>query len=138
METTLEIALPVFGLVICGYLVGRSRIMDEAGIDGLTNFVFYVAIPVLLFRTVMRSAVPEAGDLAILTAYFGGCFITFILAYAVGNNRQFEPAIRFEYGLLFPTGVTCSQITREFIETLKASVANIDAGSTSIAYSGLG
>ncbi len=92
METTLEIALPVFGLVICGYLVGRSRIMDEAGIDGLANFVFYVAIPVLLFRTVMRSAVPEAGDLAILVAYFGGCFITFMLAYAVGRSMFRLPA----------------------------------------------
>ncbi len=92
METTFEIVLPVFGLVICGYLVGRSRIIDEAGIDGLTSFVFYVAIPVLLFRTVMRSAVPEAGDLAILIAYFGGCFIVFLLAYGIGRVMFRLPA----------------------------------------------
>jgi hypothetical protein len=92
METALDIVLPVFGLVICGYLVGRSRIIDDAGIDGLTSFVFYVAIPVLLFRTVMRSAVPEPGDLAILAAYFGGCFITFLLAYVVGRLMFRLPA----------------------------------------------
>ena len=92
METTFEVVLPVFGLVICGYLVGRSRIIDEAGIDGLTNFVFYVAIPVLLFRTVMRSAVPEVGDLAILIAYFGGCFIVFLLAYGIGRSIFRLPA----------------------------------------------
>lgn len=29
--------------------------------------------------------------------------------------RRFEPAIRFEYGLLFPTGVTRSQMTQTFV-----------------------
>ena len=52
--------------------------------------------------------------------------------------RRFEPAIRFEYGLLFPTGVTRSQITREFIETLRASVATIGGDTISVAFSGLG
>ena len=35
---------------------------------------------------------PEAGDLAILIAYFGGCFITFMLAYAVGRSMFRLPA----------------------------------------------
>lgn len=39
--------------------------------------------------------------------------------------RPFEPAMRFEYGLLFPSGVTRSQITQEFTDTLKKSVAEL-------------
>lgn len=52
--------------------------------------------------------------------------------------RRFEPSVRFEYGLLFPTGVTRSQITREFIETLRASVATIGGETVSVAFAGLG
>ena len=52
--------------------------------------------------------------------------------------KPFEPTVRFEYGLLFPSGVTRSQITREFTDTLKASVAEFKGDSISSSYSGLG
>jgi len=50
--------------------------------------------------------------------------------------RPFEPAIRFEYGLLFPAGVTRSKITQEFTDTLKKSVADLSDGSISSNYCG--
>jgi len=53
-------------------------------------------------------------------------------------SRRFEPAIRFEYGLLFPTGVTRSQMSQAFIQTLRASVATIGGDTPTINYSGLG
>ena len=43
---------------------------------------------------------------------------------------------RFEYGLLFPAGVTRSKITREFTDTLKKSVADLGDGSISSNYCG--
>jgi malonate transporter len=85
METTLEIILPVFGLVICGYLVGKTKILDEPGINGLTNFVFYVAIPVLMFRSVLLSDFPRFEEMGILLAYYGGCYLTFIVALICGK-----------------------------------------------------
>jgi DNA-binding transcriptional LysR family regulator len=39
--------------------------------------------------------------------------------------RPFEPAIRFDYGLLFPAGQTRSQITNEFVKTLQDSLASL-------------
>ncbi len=44
--------------------------------------------------------------------------------------RRFEPALRFDYGLLFPAGQTQSQITREFVATLRDSVASIEDDPT--------
>ena len=85
MDTTLEIILPVFGLVACGYLVGSTKVLDKPGIDGLTNFVFYVAIPVLMFRSVLQSEIPGIKDLGILLAYYGGCYLTFIVALICGK-----------------------------------------------------
>lgn len=85
METTLNIILPVFGLVVCGYLVGRTKILTEEGIEGLTSFVFYVAVPILMFRSVLRSEIPDLGDIGILFAYYGGCYLTFIIALGIGK-----------------------------------------------------
>ena len=85
METTVESVLPVFGLVLCGYLVGRSRLLTVEGVTGLTRFVFYVAIPVLLFRTISRNELPDWSDLSVLFAYYGGCFGLFLLACVIGR-----------------------------------------------------
>jgi len=85
MEMTFGIVLPVFGLVLCGYLVGRTRILTREGIHGLTNFVFYVAVPVLMFRTVARNDIPDLTDLSILAAYYGGSYILYFIAVVVGR-----------------------------------------------------
>lgn len=63
------------------------------------------------------------------------------IAQTLGSRiavRRFEPAIRFEYGLLFPTGVTRSHMTQAFIQTLRASVATMGGDTPDINYSGLG
>ena len=52
--------------------------------------------------------------------------------------RRFEPAVRFEYGLLFPAGVTRSQISEEFARTLRLSVAEISGETISSQFTGLG
>ncbi|NQV99766.1 MAG: AEC family transporter [Rhodospirillales bacterium] len=85
MELTLGIVLPVFGLVLCGYIVGRTRLLTAEGIQGLTNFVFYVAIPVLMFRTVARNDLPSADDMNILAAYFGGSYLLYLGAVLIGR-----------------------------------------------------
>ena len=85
MGTILEIVFPLFALVACGYLAGSLRLVNEAGIDGITNFVFYVAVPVLLFRSLGRSELPDLEALNVIYAYFGGVFSVFILACLIGR-----------------------------------------------------
>ncbi|MFC7331462.1 AEC family transporter [Marinactinospora rubrisoli] len=53
----------VIASVICvGYILGRTRTLDEHGRRALTRLAFYVATPALLFETLARA------DLAILTS----------------------------------------------------------------------
>lgn len=82
---TFGIVFPVFGLVVCGYIVGRTHILTREGISGLTNFVFYVAIPVLMFRIVVRNDIPDASDLSILAAYYGGSYLLYFIAVITGR-----------------------------------------------------
>jgi malonate transporter len=104
MDTTINIVLPVFGLVICGYIVGHTKILTEEGVSGLTNFVFYVAIPVLMFRSVLNSESPGLQDMGIIFAYFGGCYLTFLFALFFGKtvfNLPLEQLAIFGMGSMY-------------------------------------
>lgn len=50
MSLAIAIVLPVFALIGAGYLIARSPLLDEEGTRGIGAFVYYVAIPCLLFR----------------------------------------------------------------------------------------
>jgi len=85
MLTTLPIVLPVFGLILLGYLVGRTSLLDEAGIRGLTNFVFFVAMPAFIFRSTATLDWPEDVDLTILLAYYAAAVLVYVAALAIGR-----------------------------------------------------
>ena len=81
MQGIIETVLPIFALVLCGYALGRRRWMSEEAIKGLANFVFYLAIPALLFRSLARGLGPV--DLTVVLAYFSGVVLSFLLAFAI-------------------------------------------------------
>lgn len=85
MTTVLSIVLPVFGVILAGYLVARTRLFDEAAVRGLSAFVFWIAIPALLFRTLARGAVDQGADFSIAYAYFLACLLQFLLTLALGR-----------------------------------------------------
>lgn len=85
MEATINIIAPIFGLILCGYLVAKSPILDKAAIVGINNFVYYVAIPCLLFRSMAKGVSLDVLDPQIDFAYFGGCFLLFVVAMFGGK-----------------------------------------------------
>jgi predicted permease len=85
MQTTIAILLPIFGFIACGYGAALFRIIDDAGVRGIMTFVLYFAIPALLFRAVVQNELPGLGDLNIVLAYYGGCFLVFAAAVLFGR-----------------------------------------------------
>ena len=83
MLSILETVLPIFGLVLCGYVVGRRGWMSEEAIKGLNTFVFYFAVPALLFRAMARGLGPI--EFSIVGAYFSAVVVTFLLALPVAG-----------------------------------------------------
>lgn len=45
----MSIVLPFFALVVAGYLAARFSILESAGLQGLNKFVYFFALPALLF-----------------------------------------------------------------------------------------
>ncbi len=92
MTAVVEVVLPVFGLILVGYLAGLSPLLSEEGIRGVTNFVFYVAMPALLFRTMSGLEVPDAVDPDIIVAYFSAAFLVYFATAALGRAALALPA----------------------------------------------
>ena len=98
MQSILETVLPIFGLVLCGYVVGRRRWMSEEAIKGLNTFVFCFAIPALLFRALAGGL--GSVEFVIVGAYFSAVLATFLLALAVARLLfRTGPAERALFGM---------------------------------------
>ena len=80
----LSLAFPLFSLVLLGYVVMRFSGWPTSVSDGLTLFVFNLAIPIMLFRLMSDSTKKMSFvDYRLLVAFFGGCFIVFVIGRIV-------------------------------------------------------
>jgi len=67
--STLNTTLPLFALIGCGYAAGRFRVLSPAGIGGLNTFVYYFALPAMLFRVMSQQPPQEVLDLPFMGAW---------------------------------------------------------------------
>lgn len=89
--TTLNAVLPLFAMIGLGFLAARIRLMNEAAIQGVVNYIFFFAIPPMLI-VMLSKADPEkllAGG-PFLAAMFGAELAVALMAvfwarWAYGN-----------------------------------------------------
>lgn len=80
--------VPVVLLVALGYLTGRARWIRAESVKDLSNLVFLVLTPALMFRTMARVDVRQL-DIRPLAAYFAAVFVLFVLTLLwQGFNRR--------------------------------------------------
>lgn len=77
--------LPVFALILLGWGLVRSGYLRQELGEGLGEFVFRVAVPVLLFRTIAEADFAGEAPWRIWVAYFGGVAITWTAAHLVAT-----------------------------------------------------
>lgn len=97
MATIIGVALPFFALLVCGMLAVRWRWIDDAGLIGLNAFVFYLALPAVLFQKVVAAPLERLLDWRLYVAYEGSCLIayglTLLLARRLLRRSLAEAAI---------------------------------------------
>jgi malonate transporter and related proteins len=74
---------PLFFLVLLGYALTRWGRWPKPAAEALTQFVFYVAVPALLFRLMSDFSRLPPVDARLLIAYFGACLVVFVVARLV-------------------------------------------------------
>jgi len=69
MRAVIDVVLPVFGLILCGFLAGRFRLLGEASSEALNRFVYWFALPALLFVSMARVPAREILNGPFIAAY---------------------------------------------------------------------
>lgn len=86
MLAALLIVLPVFGLIALGYVARWTRLLRETTGEGLSDFVFVLAVPCLLFRTLAKAEIPQTQPWGYWIAYFTGLAIVWALAMLIASR----------------------------------------------------
>lgn len=85
MAEILTIIAPVFLLIMLGYGLGRTRLFPEGSSAILIAFVWYIAIPALLFRSIAARDLPHADELVLVGAYYSSLYVLYALAVLVAK-----------------------------------------------------
>lgn len=85
MEPIVNVVLPVFAIMLAGYLSGRAGLLGEASSQALNGFVYYIALPALFFVSMARVPVEDVLHLPFLMAFGGGMLATFGIALLVAT-----------------------------------------------------
>ncbi|MFW6229267.1 MAG: AEC family transporter, partial [Alkalispirochaeta sp.] len=81
-----SIIFPVFFIAVLGYVLtwlGAFRVEDIAG---LTRYVFNIALPIMLFDSMSRIALPEQIQWTFLLAYYIPAVAIYFIGAAVGHT----------------------------------------------------
>ena len=80
METVIDVAGPVFGLGLLGYLATRLGWFSDEAAGGLARFVFDFAVPLMLVRVFAQTELPDVFPWPLLVSFYGPA----AAVYAVG------------------------------------------------------
>lgn len=86
MSDLLTVILPVFVLVLAGYLAARARLISSEGAKGLNDFVLYFCVPPLLFRTMQSVSLDAGSTLRVWGVYYSAVALVWVIV-AVGARR---------------------------------------------------
>lgn len=89
---TILIVAPVFALIAAGYAAVLFRFVSETANKGISEFAFSIAIPALLFRTVVISEFPAVSAFHVWGAYYGALAVTWIAALLMSKLLRQERA----------------------------------------------
>jgi malonate transporter and related proteins len=92
LDPILGAVLPVFGLIACGYLAGRFRIVTQASSAALNQFVYAFALPAMLFVAVYRGSLDEILSGAFMLAVVAATLGTAAVGFFISNLSGAAPA----------------------------------------------
>lgn len=132
MATVLIVA-PVFALIAAGYASVLFRFVSESAHKGISEFAFSIAIPALLFRTIVVSEFPDVSPYRMWGAYYGALAITWIAALALSALLRARREDRD--GVVFAIGSVYGNIVMLGIPLTLSALGNEAAGPMALILS---
>ena len=79
--------IPFFALIGLGFAAARTDFIPQDARPYLTTFVFYFALPAMLFRFASQLSIGDIWDPQFALAYFTGCIIIYVIAQSIAMAR---------------------------------------------------
>src|ERR1700680_3959013 len=87
MSAVLNSALPIFALILTGFICGHFGVFDRRAPDKLNRFAFYLALPSLMFVAMSKITPDQVRQFGFVGAFSGGFAVSFAAAFAISRFR---------------------------------------------------
>lgn len=95
MASAFELILSIFLIVALGAGLGRTRLFGGDIVTALNSFVWHVAIPAYMYRTMARNELPGFGELGLVVLYYATALtVYFGLGFTAGKLFKLKPGER--------------------------------------------
>ena len=84
MMDILGLILPLFGLILLGYIAARITRQPIEALGWLNTFIIYLALPALFFRLLSKTPVEQLASWSFIAADVGVTFSIFAMTFAFG------------------------------------------------------
>ena len=84
-DALLAVLLPLYGLLACGFLAGRSGVMEASHSGVLNKFVFSFSMPAFVFVSLSRVDAGKFFDWPFLGTLFSGMLIMLLAGFALAR-----------------------------------------------------
>ena len=85
MFQVVELVIPLFGLILLGYVAGRIKRLPVEGLAWMNFFIVYIALPALFFNLLASTPVSEFANVNFLLHTTLGTFFVFALCFTVAR-----------------------------------------------------
>ena len=90
MNVVLNVAFPVFAIILAGFLSGKSKLLGAASSEALNKFVYWMALPPVLFLGTARRSIPEIFNGPFIGAFLGSMLMVYALGAIIGRLLRRE------------------------------------------------
>ena len=108
MSALLDVIIPVFLIIGCGYCTVWTKLFSLDTIDGLMKFTQNFAIPVLLFDAIAKVDLASVFDQNLFFSFYAGATIGFLLGFLGSHylfRRPLEDSVVIGFCCLFSNTV---------------------------------
>lgn len=93
IQLIIDVVLPVFGIMLAGYLSGVFGVLGNTATEALNRYCFYIALPAVFVISMSRVPLSELINLPLIVAFSGGSAVTMVITLVLGRiifNDRFE------------------------------------------------
>jgi predicted permease len=83
-----SIIAPVFGIIVIGWGAALAGLLSERVSDGLSEYVFAIAVPALIIGTLTRPGLTGEVTWSYWIAYFGGAGLSWLAGSLIATRRK--------------------------------------------------